>query len=24
MKFGKKEFSIKDNNGNIIRFGELR
>ena len=23
MKFGKKEFSIKDNNGNIIRFGEL-
>jgi len=24
MKFGKKEFSIIDNNGNIIRFGELR
>jgi len=22
IKFGKKEFSIKDNNGNIIRFGE--
>lgn len=24
MKFGKKEFSIKDNNENIIRFGEQR
>jgi hypothetical protein len=24
MKFGKKEFSIMDNIGNIIRFGELR
>jgi hypothetical protein len=24
MKLGKKEFSIRDNNGNIIRFGELR
>ena len=22
MKFGKKEFSITDNNGNIIKFGE--
>ena len=22
MRFGKKEFSIKDNNGNIIRFGK--
>lgn len=22
MRFGKKEFSIKDNNENIIRFGE--
>lgn len=22
LKFGKKEFSITDNNGNIIRFGE--
>lgn len=24
MRFGKKEFSIKDNNDNIIRFGEER
>jgi catechol 2,3-dioxygenase-like lactoylglutathione lyase family enzyme len=24
MKFGKKEFSIKDNNGNMIRFGQQR
>jgi hypothetical protein len=24
MKFGKKEFSIMDNNKNIIRFGEQR
>ena len=24
IKFGKKEFSIMDNNKNIIRFGELR
>ena len=24
MRFGKKEFSIKDNNENIIRFGEQR
>src|SRR5689334_6634060 len=23
MKFGKKEFSIRDNNNNIIKFGEL-
>lgn len=22
LKYGKKEFSITDNNGNIIRFGE--
>lgn len=24
LKFGKKEFSITDNNGNIIKFGEQR